>query len=207
MPTQVTLIRHAQSQASLNGIVAGHRSCTGLSTQGIRETQRLVSRVVATGELQDASVLLTSVLRRAVETAMLLRPALADNIMVGSDCSLCERHPGRYDGFLVRDAGGFHCRGDPWASPGGAESRGHFLTRCIRTLRRIGANYGGQHVVVVTHGGVILASFHAFSSAQRPNVPAMVVRNTSLTRWRSVEEDPHTSWELIAFNDAGHLTA
>src|SRR4051812_5347572 len=91
---RLVLIRHAEPQAALDGLVAGPRGCTGLSDLGRRQAAALAQRLECHPEFGPA-VVLTSVLRRAQETATTLQPVIGP---ATQDCDLCELHPGSCDG-------------------------------------------------------------------------------------------------------------
>jgi broad specificity phosphatase PhoE len=88
--TMLTLIRHAEPQASIEEVVAGPKGDTGLS-DGRSASSRVSDRFLALGFTTGA--VLTSILPRAVETAQILAPALGKP-EVERDCELCELHPG-----------------------------------------------------------------------------------------------------------------
>jgi len=104
MPTRILLVRHGEAECNINGIVGGPTGCTGLSDTGRLQVECLRERWARTGEV-EADVLMSSVLRRARETAAILGPALGD-LEVVEDCDVCELHPGeiraRVDGLLHR---------------------------------------------------------------------------------------------------------
>lgn len=66
---------------------------------GAGQAEALADRLARTGELADASVLLASVLPRAVETAEIVAPALG-GLEVTQACDFCELHVGAADGLL-----------------------------------------------------------------------------------------------------------
>lgn len=206
--TRVVLIRHGESQCTVDGVVGGARGCTGLSEEGVRQAERLRDRLLRTGELADTDVVMTSVLPRAIETAEVIAPGLgrAATFEAKQDCDLCELHPGEADGLTwdeYRDRfGAVDMRSDPYApmAPGG-ESLAEFVTRIGRTLHRIVDEHEGQKVVLVVHGGVIWGSARTFMNLPLRVPVALNASNTSLTEW-SLSGD-HT--ELVRFNDAAHL--
>ena len=91
------LIRHGESMAMVDSVVAGHEGCRGLSDRGRRQVEALRDRLAATGEVR-ADALVASVLPRAIETAEILAPALG-GLPVEQDCDVCEQHPGEGDGL------------------------------------------------------------------------------------------------------------
>jgi 2,3-bisphosphoglycerate-dependent phosphoglycerate mutase len=211
--TRLVLIRHGQSQSTVDGIAAGQSGCRGLSELGRSQVRALAARVTATGELDDASVLLSSTLRRAVETAELLAPALG-GLPVGQDADLSEMNPGIGDGLTWEEwearFGGFDVATEPYRplAPGG-ESWAEFGLRVGRTLTGLVAAHRGRTVVAACHGGVIE---HAL--LQGLGLPAQVppagrvetAPNASINEW--VVDDvagQALRWRLVRFADAAHL--
>jgi broad specificity phosphatase PhoE len=85
----------------------------------------------------------------------------------------------------------------------GCESWADLYARAGERLRRVCLDHEGEHVLVVTHGGVVGASFAAFGDVPIGRAKAFVseARNTSLTTWRW-DGDGAT---LVRYNDAAHL--
>ena len=209
--TRLVLVRHGQSEATVQQVVGGHGGCTGLSPLGRNQAEALRERLSRTGLLRDATVLLASVLPRAVETAEIIGPAVGDGgLAVVQDCDLCEVHPGEGDGLTWTD---FLARyGEPrWdtdpavpLSPGG-ESLLVFRERVSIALRRLAGAYPGQLVVVACHGGVIVESMFALGGMRPEGRPARLEpANTGITVW-SRDEDVGERWRLDSYNDTAHL--
>jgi probable phosphoglycerate mutase len=211
--TRVTIIRHGESQCTVDGIVGGTKGCTGLSMEGRRQAELLRDRLLQTGELAITDVVLTSVLPRAIETAAIISPAVGGgNLDVLQDCDLCELHPGECDGMTWTDYseryGHIDMRADPYAaiSPGG-ESVAGFVVRVGGALRRAVDRYEGQQIVIVAHGGVIQSSFRAFGNLPIQAGIDIEPSNTSLTEWAGVRgEDGTYHWLLVRYNDFAHLS-
>ncbi len=47
-PTTLVLIRHGESNVTVNRVIGGHRTCSGLSQLGQRQAQRLSERIATT---------------------------------------------------------------------------------------------------------------------------------------------------------------
>ncbi len=215
-PTRLVLIRHGESRSTVDQVVGGHEGCTGLSDRGRVQAEALAARLNYTGELSDASVLLTSILPRAIETAEIIAPALG-GLVAKQYCDLCEIHPGEGDGLTWEE---FRARympadgaRDPYRawSPGG-ESWATFLARVGTTLGEVAQRHEGETVVVVCHGGVIEGSFSAFGNQPLRRPFDVAVENTSITEWCRTDGPPSLGgqvggvrWKLVRFNDAAHL--
>lgn len=203
---KLILIRHAESEHGRQGLIADVLGCRGLTVQGVQQAEQLATRLRTTGEASDCSVLLSSPVPRARQTAQIIQAALPiEAIHEASD--LCEIRPGAADG-LTRAAyearfGAF----DPVAEPQrpfapGGESWSQFVTRVGTTLERLAVQYQDQTVVAVTHAGFIVAAFLCLFAIPRPGTGTSIdPRHTSLTIWRCRSR----TWQLERYNDAWHL--
>ena len=203
--TRFALIRHGESQAALDGVVAGVRGCTGLSERGREQVEALRDRLARTGEL-TADVLVSSTLPRAIETAEIIAPAVGA-AEIERDCDLCELHPGECDTLTwveYAERYGVDMGADPYTpiSPGG-ESLAEFNVRVGRALSRLAQQHEGRSVVVACHGGVVVGSVLALLGLPAQSWPTadLAVTNTSITEW----ERQGGRWKLMRFNDAAHL--
>ncbi len=170
--TTLVLIRHGESWANQAGVVAGERTCRGLTEVGEAQARALADRLVATGELRDdrPAFLYASTLQRARETAEILAPAFSlspEDVVL--DRGWCELRPGEADGLTWEAYLRAYGVGDPRRSalgydpdlpfsPGG-ESWSGFRARVAATLRRAAERHRGGLVVVATHAGTIEAAF------------------------------------------------
>jgi len=208
--TTVVLVRHGESQVTVDQVVGGHDGCSGLSKRGRQQAEALRERLLISGLLRGASALYASVLARAVETAQVIAPAVGSGLLeVDERCELCELHVGEGDGLTWTEFGRAYGR-PPWdtdpsvpLSPG-SESWSSFVDRAEAGLNAVVGRHRGELVVVACHGGVIEASFSAW--ADLPRVPHKLLRpeNTALTIW-SRDEGPERPWRLDRFNDSAHL--
>ena len=119
-----------------------------------------------TGELEGATALYSSVLRRAVETAEILRPALGD-VEYAAECMLCERHPGEADGLSWVECDKRYGRRLPGEDPDrplspGGETWLEFLDRVEEALYKVAEAHPGELVVISSHGGVVDSSLIRF---------------------------------------------
>src|SRR5688500_13003992 len=159
MSTRLVVIRHGESNSTVGRFVGGHDSCTGLSERGRRQAEALRDRLIRTGELKDTSVLMTSVLPRAIETAEIISPGLGGHV-ADEQCDFCEIHPGEADGITWEE---FELRYRPSvvgrtpyrAFAPGAESWAEFFARVGKAIHALTDQHKGETIVVVAHGGVI----------------------------------------------------
>ncbi len=208
-PTTVVLVRHGESQVTVDQVVGGHGGCAGLSARGRLQAETLGQRHLASGMLRGASALYASVLPRAVETAQLIAPAVGSGrLEVEERCELCELHVSEGDGLtwpeFVRVYGQPPWDSDPSVplSPG-SESWSSFVERASAGLQAVADRHPRELVVVSCHGGVIEASFSAWGGLPRA-APGSFLRpeNTGLTIWSRVDGRP---WRLDRYNDCAHL--
>ncbi|GAC1538388.1 MAG: histidine phosphatase family protein [Acidimicrobiales bacterium] len=206
--TRLVLVRHGQSLATVERFAGGERGCRGLSDLGHRQSATLAARIARSGELQETTVLVSSTLPRAIETAEPLSRVLG--LPVHQDRDLCEMHPGEGDGMSwdrwEERFGSFDLGAEPDRplSPGGESWRG-FACRVRAALSSLVVEHPGTTIVVATHGGVIEQSmFYGMGrdDGTAPGTHLAMVVNTSLTEWRVGAAD---GWRLVRYNDAAHL--
>ncbi len=186
--------------------MAGHVGCTGLTGRGRLQVAALSERLRRTAELEGAAALYSSVLRRAVETAEILRPALGE-VPYEARCALCERHPGEADGLSWAECDKRYGRRLPGEDPErplspGGETWLEFLDRAEDALYSVAEAHPGELVVISAHGGVVDASLVRFMGlAAHGGLVRFFPDNASMTEWAYTG----TRWWLVRFNDAAHL--
>lgn len=204
---RLVLVRHGDAFAGFGGVIGGERGCTGLTPVGRQQAEALRDRFAASDQWR-ADVLVTSRLRRAIETASIVAPGLG--LEVGDhDCDLCEVHTGAADGLTWAEYadryGSFDMEAEPDRvfAPGG-DSWAGFHERVAGVLGRLAAEHPESTVVAVCHAGVIAASLRVHLGIPHPGTGAHLrPSNTGLTVW---EHDPVLDrWSLHTFNDAAHL--
>lgn len=203
---RLILVRHGAASYYEQQIVAGATGCTGLTPDGEAQAQRLRRRFQISGELPESTVLLSSPLARAMETARILAPAFANRV-VDSDPGLEEMSVGIADGMTWAEFATqfeeFDVLHEPdriWAPEG--ESWNMFTGRVEHFLERAQNQYKNQTVVAVTHGGVIDTSMRTLLGIPRTGASASFFpSNTGLTEWSFQD-----SWKLERYNDASHLS-
>jgi probable phosphoglycerate mutase len=205
-PTTLVLIRHGESNVTVNRVIGGFRSCDGLSDLGRRQVQRLAERLATTGELAP-DVLVASNFRRAIETAEGIAPALGA-LPVVVDADFGEHDPGPdIDGMsfaeYVERFGTPDWGGDPHDDlfPGG-ETTAEFQLRVGAAISRTIRAHPGRTVVVACHGGVVDAAFRHLLRMAPTGAFELQTLNTSITEFRVA---PTARWRLVRYNDAAHL--
>jgi len=215
--TRLVLIRHGESQVTVDRVIGGHRTCSGLSDLGREQAARLHDRLADTHEL-DGALLLSSQFDRAIETAQIIGPAIA-GADLQIDPGFGEHDPGPdLDGMsfaaYVEKFGSPNWGGDPHFEvfPGG-ETIAQFHLRVGSTLSRTLAANPDRTIVVSCHGGVVDAIFRQLLRSAPTGSFDLWTTNTSLTEFvpsprpgdadRASGRDP--KWRLVRYNDAAHL--
>lgn len=211
-PSRLTLIRHGESNVTVNRVIGGRRTCSGLSDLGRRQSGAFSERVSATRELVP-DVLLASDFPRAIETAEIIRrslgPAVAE-VPIDEWRDFGEHDPGPdIDGMTFRayveKFGSPDWTGDPDAIifPGGETLR-QFHARVECGLDEVRRRFAGKHVAIACHGGVIDAVTRSFCGLDITGGPDFRARNTSITEFVAPTA-PGWGWRVARFNDAAHL--
>jgi probable phosphoglycerate mutase len=219
--TRLVLIRHGESQVTVNRVIGGHRTCSGLSDLGRQQAERLRDRLAETHEL-DGALLISSQFDRAIETAQIIGPAIA-GADLQIDPGFGEHDPGpELDGVsfaaYVEKYGSPNWGGDPHFEvfPGG-ETIAQFHLRVGSTLSRTLAGHADRVIVVSCHGGVVDAIFRQLLRSAPTGAFDLWTTNTSLTEFvpssRPGDTAAHAAgqargdqkWRLVRYNDAAHL--
>lgn len=152
-PTRVFLVRHGETEWNLTRRAQGHADVP------LNEAGRRQARHVAE-ELFDANfaAVYSSDLSRAYDTAWAI--AESHGLGVVADPTWREIDQGEWEGLgndeIKRRWPALWDPEKRWSEPRpGGESPGEVLERALGGLARIAERHPGEHVVVVTHGGVI----------------------------------------------------
>ncbi len=208
--TKLYLIRHGQAYANVEPIIGGMKGDRGLTPLGVQQAEALRDRLRFSAELRP-EVLIASTMPRAKQTAEIIAPALGSEIIF--DDELHELRPGVADGMSIEEAHRLYSRVDfathPFqeVDPGG-ESWASFVYRCTRALDRILREHQGKTIVLVTHGGLIGASFIYFFKLSGASLPPVgfYTHNTAITWWEQHTRFEQAQWRLRKYNDDAHLT-
>lgn len=211
--TRIVLVRHGESRAQELGILGGHGGCQGLSARGREQVSRLRDRLRDTGELAGASVLYSSVMPRAVETAEILAPALG-GLEVRPECDFCEGHPGDADGLTWQEVDERFPADSDWGADSrrapGWETWREMGDRVASALATVVERHPGETIVIACHGGVVAQSMLHFLSLDLSGWGRAWIApdNASLTEWRFAANPYEKSTlpvQLVRFNDHAHL--
>ena len=203
--TFFTVVRHGETQANIDGRLQGQTN-THLDELGIAQVD------TAAEFLQDEpfDICYSSDLWRAMETAEHVLKYHPQTRLVPSP-ELREWHLGDWEGAkqveikakfpeLLR---AFIYERENVCPPGG-ESREQFQERIWNFMNILAERHAGQHVLLVTHGGVmqrmLLLAIGGFASKTN-RLP--LSSNASVSRFTCY---PAThEWQLVSWNCDGHL--
>jgi probable phosphoglycerate mutase len=151
MLTRVLLLRHAETADPL--VFHGAESDIELSERGRRQAEAVAPILAAAAP----SVLVSSAMRRAVETATPIARACALPLRI--EPQLHERRVGALSGTPTRQREGLWKdtlrrwkKGDTSYAPPGAESFDEIRNRVVPVWHRLTTECQGQTLVVVAHG-------------------------------------------------------
>jgi 2,3-bisphosphoglycerate-dependent phosphoglycerate mutase len=207
--TRLVLVRHGESNVTVDRVIGGPRTCSGLSPLGRLQAQRLCERWTANPEFVP-DVAVASQYPRAFETAQLVVQAFG-GLPIERDEGFGEHDPGPVcDGLTYRaftEQFAESTKGwdehDPFATtfPGG-ETVAAFHFRVGSAVRRLVDAHAGRTVLVVCHGGVVDAVLRQALKAPAMGAFEIHTVNTSITELLLVRPGV---WRLVRYNDAAHL--
>lgn len=211
-PSRLTLIRHGESNVTVNRVIGGRITCSGLSDLGRRQAAAFSERMDATGDLVP-DVLIASDFPRAIETAEMIRrslgPAVAE-MPIEQWRDFGEHDPGpEIDGMTFRDYVERYGSPDRTGDPdtvifAGGETMREFHHRVGNGLAEVGRRFAGRHVAISCHVGVIDAVMRTMCGLPITGGPEFRAKNTSITEFIA-PTSPEWGWRVARFNDAAHL--
>ena len=202
MPTNVFLVRHAETYGNIEGRFCGH-SETELTPKGIAQAQALGLRL----KTQRFDAAYSSDLSRAHRTAFHALEHHESAMEAILDPGLREMHYGEWESLIGSEIGKqspdllrdfFRCR---VPAPGG-ESVEQVRERAAGALRTVVAAHPDQTILVVSHGNAIMAMLAELLSVPYEQTWSFAVANTSITRLLFSKSGRMT---LTGFNDHAHL--
>ncbi|MFZ4721220.1 MAG: histidine phosphatase family protein [Ilumatobacteraceae bacterium] len=208
--TRLVLVRHGESNVTVNRIIGGPRTCNGLSDLGRRQATNLRDRWAANREFEP-DVLIASQYPRAFETMQIVAPAFGTELPIVRDAGFGEHDPGpdcdglSYKEFVERypELTGRWDDHDPFATtfPGG-ETVAAFQYRVGTAVRRVLDEHKDKTVVIACHGGVVDAVLRLALKAPAMGGFEIHTVNTSITELVQVRS---STWRLVRYNDSAHL--
>ena len=202
MPTNVLLVRHAETFGNIEGRFCGH-SETELTEKGVAQARALGLRLK--GQRFDAAY--SSDLSRAHRTASFALEHHEVPLQPVLDPGLREMHYGEWESLSGRDIGKanpdllrefFRCK---VPAPGG-ESIPQVRERTATALRRTVEAHPDGTILVVSHGNAIMAMVAELLGVPHESTWSFAVANTSITRMTFSKSGRMT---LTSFNDHAHL--
>ncbi len=149
------LMRHGKSTANVLRTIASNPANaligSGLSSQGRSEVTALAKAIAATIQ-RESTVVYSSDLRRASESAVLLADILQVPHFLTVGALLRERNFGYLEGLSTDFYGLVWAMDERGASFPGVESPPAVLARMKDALAKIEANHSGRTVIIVSHG-------------------------------------------------------
>ncbi len=199
--TRVIAVRHGETAWNVQTRIQGQIDI-GLNARGQQQARRL-ARALAQ-ERFDA--VYASDLRRAADTA---RPfAEQAGLPLHTDTALRERGFGEFEGLTWAEVERDHADAsrrwrerDAGFGPPGGETLAAFYERAVNALATIAARHRGQHIAIVTHGGVLDVLYRAASRIALDAPRTWQLGNASINRVLHGER----GFTLVGWNDGLHL--
>ncbi len=147
------ILRHGQSEWNSAGIVQGQSDGNSLTSKGVEQARQAAAKLKS----HHIDLVISSDLKRAAETASIIAEIVGAKVVC--DKRLRERHMGTLQGKLKNEVESDYLesiKGYTTKSEGG-ESFEDIEKRAWEAFREHQVAYKGKNIVVVTHGGIILA--------------------------------------------------
>ena len=199
MRTVLTLVRHGETSANLDGVWHGSTD-TPLTERGRRQAERVADFLAQ--RYRDARAVYSSPLARARDTAGLISAQVGVPLVIDPD--LAEYHLGSWEGLSYADLHNKHrlwdrIKEDADFAPHGGESPRTVVDRFTRSLRRLSASHADERVIVVAHGGALSMVLAALLDGDYSQWKR-VMHNCAVSEL-VIEPEP----ALLSFNQIEHL--
>lgn len=199
--TRITIIRHGETAWNAETRIQGQLDI-GLNETGRWQAQQTAATLA--GEKIDAIV--SSDLARAHETAQAI--ARAHGLAVLTEPGLRERSFGLFQGKTYAEIEAqmpeealLWRKREVHFAPGGGESLTVFRERVAHCMRHIALRHAGQHLVVVSHGGVLDIMYRECTHLDLKAARTWQLGNAAINR--ILFNGEHFS--LVGWSDTGHL--
>jgi 2,3-bisphosphoglycerate-dependent phosphoglycerate mutase len=201
--TRITAIRHGETAWNVDTRIQGQLDIS-LNEKGRWQADQTGAALAS--ERIDAIV--SSDLSRAYETALAI--AKPHGMTVQVDQGLREREFGFFQGKTFAEIEAQHPQEAllwrkrvPDFAPQGGESLINFRERVAQCLHRLAAQFSGQHLVIVSHGGVMDILYREATGLDLDAPRSWQLGNASINRvlWNC----EHLS--LVGWSDTSHLSA
>jgi probable phosphoglycerate mutase len=199
--TRVVAIRHGETAWNVDTRIQGQLDVE-LNDAG-REQARRLARALADDGL---TAVYASDLRRAAATAQALCESVG--LPLVCDRALRERAFGAFEGLTWAEVEMNHPlesrrwrERDVTFGPPGGETLSEFYERAVTAIASIAARHRGEHIAVVTHGGVLDALYRASSRIALDAPRTWQLRNASINRVLHGGQ----GFVLVGWDDRQHL--
>ncbi len=198
-PTILTLVRHGETPANLDGVWHGSTD-TLLTERGRAQAERVGAYIGET--YPESSALYASPRTRTLDTAAPIAQALGLEVQV--EPGLAEYDLGEWEGRSYRELAETEklwerMKTEPDFAPSGGESPIQVRDRMAEALRRIDATHPDERIVVVTHGGALSLVLGDLLDGDYSNWHR-IMTNAAVS-----ELELHPVPRLLSFNSTEHL--
>jgi probable phosphoglycerate mutase len=202
-PTRVIAIRHGETDWNVQSRIQGQLDI-GLNERGRLQAARLAQALAG----ESLAAIYASDLQRTMATAEPL--AQRANLSLYTDPGLRERGFGSFEGLTWVEVEQQHPEAslrwrqrDAGFGPPGGETLAAFYGRAVAALASIATRHRGEHVAIVTHGGVLDALYRAAARIALDAPRTWQLGNASINRVLHGEQ----GFVLVGWNDSMHLEA
>ena len=199
--TRITAIRHGETAWNVDTRIQGQLNI-GLNEKGQWQVEQ--AGLALAGEQVDA--IYSSDLRRAFDTALALAKPHA--MQVRTDEGLRERGFGQFEGKTFAEIEAqlpeqalLWRKRVPDFAPQGGESLLAFRARVITCVTKLAQQHVGQHIVIVSHGGVMDVLYRAATGLDLQAPRTWQLGNAAINRllWNG------ETLSLVGWADTQHL--
>ncbi|NKQ53592.1 histidine phosphatase family protein [Amycolatopsis sp. K13G38] len=170
------LVRHGESEWNVAGRVQGQSARAGsLTATGRAQAARAAALLTGT----RATAIVTSDLRRARDTAVLLAETLG--LPVHEDPSLREQNLGELEGLKFTQGTVQGTIDGLWRHPARRPAGGESVLEMYERIHGTLARYAGRDLILVTHGGPVRVATTTADPRRGEAVPRVAVGNAAVT--------------------------
>jgi len=199
--TRIVAVRHGQTAWNAQARIQGHTDIE-LDALGHEQAQRVAAALAD----EPLHAVYSSDLLRARQTAAPL--AARTGLPLRVDAGLRERAFGAFEGLSFaqieqrwpEQAERWRRRDPDFGAPGGEALRG-FRVRVVAAVERLAQAHRGQHIVLVTHGGVLDLLYREATRLALDAPRTWQLANAGLNRLLHAGE----GLVLVGWGDVGHL--
>jgi 2,3-bisphosphoglycerate-dependent phosphoglycerate mutase len=200
--TRITAIRHGETAWNVDTRIQGQLDIA-LNDKGRWQAAQAAQALAS----ESVDAIISSDLSRAYETALAI--AQPHGLTVHTNTGLREREFGLFQGKTFAEIEAQHPeealqwrKRVPDFSPQGGESLIQFRARVVQCLQQLAAQYNGQHLVIVSHGGVLDVLYRAATGLELQAPRSWELSNASINRvlWSGEQ------FSLVGWADTSHLT-